>query len=92
MGTPSSTSRSAEFSDDCQTALRVAEAIFEPVFGISEVDKWRPYNAQLDKNGLWTVYGTLPTRFRGGTRVLDQQARRQSSRGVALDVIIRAGT
>jgi hypothetical protein len=58
MGTLSSSSRSAEFSDDCQTALRVAEAIFEPVFGIREVDKWRPYNAQLDKNGLWTVYGT----------------------------------
>lgn len=55
---------------DEQTAVKVAEAIFQPVFGSAEVEKWRPYHAQLDKSGIWTVYGTLPTGFRGGTPML----------------------
>ena len=55
---------------DEQTAVKVAEAIFQPVFGITEVEKWKPYHAQLDKNGIWTVYGTLPSGFRGGTPML----------------------
>lgn len=55
---------------DEQTAVKVGEAIFQPVFGITEVEKWQPYHAQLDKSGIWTVYGTLPSRFKGGTPML----------------------
>jgi hypothetical protein len=55
---------------DEQTAVKIAEAIFPPVFGAAEVGKWQPYHAQLDKDGVWTVYGTLPSGFHGGTPML----------------------
>ena len=48
------------------TAVRIAEAVFEPVFGTEEVTKFRPYHAQL-KDGVWTLYGTLRPGSRGGT-------------------------
>lgn len=52
---------------DERTAVKIAEAVFLPIFGVDEVEKWRPYHAQFDKNGVWTVYGTLPRNWRGGT-------------------------
>jgi NTF2 fold immunity protein len=55
---------------DEPTAVKVAEAILPPIFGAEEVAKWLPYHAQLDKNGVWTVYGTLPQGSRGGTPML----------------------
>ena len=55
---------------DEQTAVKIAEAVFRPIFGTEEVSKWQPYHAQLDKNGAWTVYGTLPRGSRGGTPML----------------------
>lgn len=48
------------------TAVRVAEAVFPPIFGSEEVKKYLPYHANL-KNGIWTVYGTLKQGSRGGT-------------------------
>jgi len=59
---------------DEATAVKVAEAIFVPVFGEEEVAKWRPYHAQL-KDGVWTVYGTLKPGSRGGTPMLAIQER-----------------
>jgi hypothetical protein len=55
---------------DERTAVKIAEAVFLPIFGVEEVSKWQPYHAQLDKNGVWTVYGTLPQGWRGGTPML----------------------
>jgi hypothetical protein len=55
---------------DEPTAVKIAEAVFPPVFGVDEVAKWEPYHAQLDKNGVWTVYGTLPRGWKGGTPML----------------------
>jgi hypothetical protein len=48
------------------TAVKVAEAMFPPIFGQEEVTKYLPYHAQL-KDGVWTVYGTLKPGSRGGT-------------------------
>jgi len=61
-----------------QTAIRIAEAIFEPVFGIEYSAKWQPYHAQLDKSDVWTVYGTLPRGMMGGTPML--RIRKQDGR------------
>jgi hypothetical protein len=55
---------------DEATAVRIGEAVFQPIFGGDEIAKWTPYHAQLDKNGTWTVYGTLPKNMRGGTPML----------------------
>jgi hypothetical protein len=48
------------------TAVKVAEAVFPPIFGSEEVTKYVPYHAQF-KDGIWTVYGTLKPGSRGGT-------------------------
>lgn len=48
------------------TAVKIAEAIFPPIFGQEEVNRYLPYHAQL-KDGIWTVYGTLKPGSRGGT-------------------------
>jgi hypothetical protein len=55
---------------DESTAVKIAEVVFQPVFGLEEVAKWQPYRAQLDTTGVWTVYGTLPRGFKGGTPML----------------------
>jgi hypothetical protein len=54
---------------DENTAVKIAEAVFPPVFGQEIVDKFRPYQAQL-KDGVWTVYGTLKPGSRGGTPMI----------------------
>lgn len=51
---------------DEATAVRVAEAVFPPIFGHEEVNKYLPYHAHLN-NGVWEVYGTLKEGSRGGT-------------------------
>jgi hypothetical protein len=48
------------------TAVKIAEAVFPPIYGPEEVTKYLPYHAQL-KEGVWTVYGTLKRGSRGGT-------------------------
>ena len=59
---------------DEATAVRIAEAVFLPIFGDEEVAKFRPYHAQL-KDGIWTVYGTLQRGALGGTPQLTIQKR-----------------
>ncbi len=51
---------------DEATAVRIAEAVFGPIFGRETVSKFLPYHAQL-RDGVWTVYGTLKHGWRGGT-------------------------
>lgn len=41
------------------TALRVAEAILEPIYGRVQLDKERPFKAELNGN-IWHVYGAMP--------------------------------
>jgi len=63
---------SAGIVPDEVTAVRVAVAILEPIFGSEEVKKFEPYHAQL-RNGIWTVYGTLKRGSMGGTPQLTIQ-------------------
>lgn len=37
-----------------------------------QVSKYNPYHATL-KDGIWTVYGTLPPNARGGTPMMTIQ-------------------
>jgi|SRR6267143_2158906 len=57
---------------DEATAVKIAEAVFPPVFGQEEVSKFSPYHATL-KEGVWTVYGTLKPNARGGTPMMTIQ-------------------
>ena len=54
------------------TAVKVAEAVFQPIFGADETTQYLPYHAQL-KDGIWTVYGTLKPGSRGGTPQMNIQ-------------------
>ena len=51
------------------TAVKIAEAVFIPIFGTEEVTRFLPYHAQF-KEGVWTVYGTLKLGSLGGWRSL----------------------
>lgn len=54
------------------TAVKIAEAVFPPIFGDEEVSRYKPYHATL-KDGVWTVYGTLKPNARGGTPMMKIQ-------------------
>ena len=41
-----------------ETAIKIAEAVWLPIFGKSIYDK-RPFNAVLNGDSIWHVYGTL---------------------------------
>jgi len=53
------------FVPDVATAIRIAEAVWEPIYGADKVQKKRPFKATL-KGGVWTVTGSLPEGVIGG--------------------------
>lgn len=54
---------------DEKTAIRIAEAVLIPIYGEKEIASERPFKATL-KDGVWTVTGTLPPNFMGGTAIV----------------------
>ena len=54
---------------DEPVAVKIAEAIFPPIFGMAKTAACQPYHAEL-KDGVWTVYGTLKNGSRGGTPMM----------------------
>jgi hypothetical protein len=51
---------------DEQTAISIAVAIWIPIYGREKIEGEKPYRAAL-KNGVWTVTGSLPEGYDGGT-------------------------
>lgn len=47
------------------TAIKVAVAVWEPIYGAEQIAKEKPYRATL-ANGTWTVQGSLPKGRVGG--------------------------
>ena len=56
----------AGFVPDEQTAIRIAEAVWTPIYGRQSIEARRPLRAKLIE-GVWHVEGTLPEGMRGGT-------------------------
>jgi len=54
------------FVPDAATAIQIAVAVWVPIYGRENIERQKPYHAEL-RNGVWFVYGTLPTGTRGGT-------------------------
>lgn len=50
---------------DAATAISIAVAIWNPIYGEKEIASEKPYNAEL-KSGLWTVTGSVPRGWVGG--------------------------
>ena len=44
---------------DAETAIAVAVAVWNPIYGKDKIEKEKPYKATLS-NGVWTVEGSLP--------------------------------
>ena len=51
---------------DEQTAISIAVAVWIPIYGKEKIEGEKPYKATL-KNGVWTVTGSLPEGYNGGT-------------------------
>jgi len=50
---------------DTATAISIAVAVWNPIYGEKEIALEKPYNATL-KSGLWTVTGSVPGGWVGG--------------------------
>ena len=54
------------FVPDYRTAVKIAEAIWLPIFGKAIYDD-APFNAALFKDSIWVVTGSLPPNTVGGS-------------------------
>lgn len=50
---------------DAQTAIAIAIAVWNPVYGEKLIASEKPYQAVL-KNGQWTITGSVPKGWVGG--------------------------
>ncbi|OFW86393.1 MAG: hypothetical protein A2794_01455 [Alphaproteobacteria bacterium RIFCSPHIGHO2_01_FULL_40_8] len=50
---------------DEETAIKIAVAVWIPIYGKDEIEKEKPYKATL-KDGIWHVTGFLPEGWLGG--------------------------
>jgi len=48
-----------------QTAIKIAVAVWVPIYGEKLIESEKPFKATL-KNGIWTVTGSLPEGYLGG--------------------------
>lgn len=48
------------FVPDSKTAVRIAVAVWEPIYGEGNIAEQKPYRARL-ADGVWTVEGSLPS-------------------------------
>lgn len=53
------------FVPDAKTAIKIAVAVWEPIYGEAQIAGEKPYQARLDTNGVWTVEGSVPKSWLG---------------------------
>ncbi|MDX2028773.1 MAG: YbbC/YhhH family protein [Alphaproteobacteria bacterium] len=58
------------FVPDEQTAVRIAEAVWIPIYGEKKIEKEKPFKAVL-KEDTWRVTGSLPEGMLGGTAIAE---------------------
>ena len=57
------------FVSNQETAIRIAVAVWEPIYGVAEIAKQKPYRARLE-SGIWIAEGTLHSGL-GGVAVAE---------------------
>lgn len=55
---------------NAETAVKIAVAVWEPIYGEDQIAHEKPYTAVL-LNGIWTVQGSLPKGFVGGVAIAE---------------------
>ena len=58
------------FVPDEKTAIKIAEAVWIPIYGEQQIQSEKPFVASL-KNGVWTVAGSLPEGWDGGVAIAE---------------------
>lgn len=58
------------FVPDSITAVRIAVAVWSPIYGESQIRGEAPYHARL-ADSIWTVEGSLPRGYIGGVAVAE---------------------
>jgi hypothetical protein len=53
------------FVPDKETAIKIAEAVWTPIYGEAKIKNEKPFHITL-LNGVWIVEGSLPEGFVGG--------------------------
>jgi hypothetical protein len=51
-----------------KTAIRIAVAVWSPIYGEEKIEAEKPFVATL-KNGVWMVHGSLPKGLAGGVAI-----------------------
>ena len=65
-----SVTRTNGYVPDAKTAIKIAVAVWEPIYGEKQIAKEKPYKATLT-NGVWVVEGTLHGASKGGVAVAE---------------------
>jgi hypothetical protein len=55
---------------DDTTAIKIAVAVWEPIYGADKIAAEKPFRATLAK-GVWTVQGSLPKGWVGGVALAE---------------------
>ena len=55
---------------DDATAIKIAVAVWEPIYGADKISAEKPFRATLTK-GVWTVQGSLPEGMKGGVALAE---------------------
>lgn len=58
------------FVPDAVTAIRIAVAVWNPIYGKEQIASEAPFRAVLN-DGVWTVEGSLPEGYKGGVAVAE---------------------
>ena len=69
---------------DEKTAIKIALAVWHPIYGDKLINKYKPYHAELKKDSVWSIWGSLPRGTYGGT----PEMLIQKSDGKILQVIL----
>jgi NTF2 fold immunity protein len=60
----------AGYVPDAATAIKIAVAVWEPIYGAKQIAGEKPFHAALHR-GVWTVQGSLPEKTPGGVALAE---------------------
>jgi hypothetical protein len=60
---------------DQTTAIKIAVAAWEPIYGADHIARQKPFHAKLRKDGVWLVTGSLPKQYTKGGVALAEIAK-----------------
>jgi hypothetical protein len=64
--------RKEGYVPNAETAIKIAVAVWIPIYGQEQIDGEKPYKARLE-NEVWVVEGSLPKGWIGGVALAEIQ-------------------